>query len=298
MTRSSLEGKSVIIIGVGVKPVNFVFRDITTDKQSHTPVFVDGVEYKANIGAAIAYELCQIGAEVQMIGLSEEKLILVQNWIKKDYPEADAKYAVVDINNEQEIDQFIADLPKDKIIYWVQSLGLGGGTVKVKDDNPYLRIEDIPHELIDAELTVLSNTIIFLQKLLPVFKQQKETRIVIISSMSAVRSLPGGSIHNAAKGAISRFANAATIELGKDKIYITDIRPGGIDTGLYDSPIVQKSIEPMASAYGYDWSKENGGIRLAPPSAVGKIVATVLASEAHITSVNLVSRGQFPHEAS
>jgi NAD(P)-dependent dehydrogenase (short-subunit alcohol dehydrogenase family) len=298
MESLPLQGKLVILTGVGLKPVNHIFRDITTGEPSHTLVSVEGADYKANIGAAIAFELCKLGAAVHMLARTENNLRIVQKWVNNNFPEADIAYTPTDIKDTGQVDAFISSLPTDKIIYWVQSVGLGGGTVSVKDDNPYLPISDISPELVEAEVTVLKDTVIFLQKLLPIFKKQKETRIVIVSSMSAIRSVPGGAIHNAAKGAISRFANAAMIELGKDKIFITDVRPGGIDTGMYDSKVVQESIQPMAVAYGYDWSEENGGLRLAPPSSVGKVVANILSSEAHITSVNMVSRGQWPHEGS
>lgn len=290
--------KLVILTGVGLKPINYVFYDITTGRASHTEVSVDGIKYKANIGAATAYELCKAGFAVHMIARTAKNLEIVSMWIKNDIPEAQIFYSPLDIKDEKQVSDFISVLPKNKTIYWVQSVGLGGGTVKVKDDNPYLNIENISSELVEAEMTVLKDTVAFLQKLLPVFKKQKETRVCIVSSMSAVRSVPGGAIHNAAKGAISRFTNAAMIELGKDKIFITDIRPGGVDTGLYDSRPVQESIVPMAISYGYDWSEKAGGMRLVPPSAVGKIIVDVLLSEAHITSVNLVSRGQWPHEGS
>jgi len=88
--------------------------------------------------------------------------------------------------------------------------------------------------------------------------------------MSAIRSIISGSMHMAAKGAISRFTNAAMIELDKENIFITDVRPGGVDTGMYDSPAVQNTITEISRRYGYDWSKENGGARLMPPSSVGK----------------------------
>ena len=116
--------------------------------------------------------------------------------------------------------------------------------------------------------------------------------------MSAIRSVAYGSIHNAAKGSISRFTNAAMIELNKDKIYVTDVRPGAIDTGMYDSKVVQEAVQKIASSMNYDWSDQNGGLRLAPPSSVGKLIAGILSSEAHITSINMVAKGQFPHEGS
>ena len=86
------------------------------------------------------------------------------------------------------------------------------------------------------------------------------------------------------------------IELDPENIFITDIRPGGADTGLYDSKVVSDTIIKMSKTYGYDWSK--GGPRLIPPSSVGKAVVLALTSEGHITSVNMVGRGQWPHEGS
>ncbi len=88
------------------------------------------------------------------------------------------------------------------------------------------------------------------------------------------------------------------LELDKEGIYITDVRPGGVDTGMYDAQVVQNSVTRIAERFDYDWSEANGGIRLAPPSSVGKMIAEVLSSEAHITSLNLVARGQWPHEGS
>lgn len=287
--------KIVLVTGVGVKPVNHIFKDIRTGEPSHTGIRHGGTEYKANIGAATAFELCKEGNSVIMLARSEDKLKIVKGWIKSNLPESSIEYACVDLSDKKSVRNFISALPCNKDIAWVQCVGLGGGTVQVKDDNPYLSIERLSPELIEAEMTVLRDTVYFLQELLPRFKKQKETRVCIVSSMSAIRSVPNGSIHNAAKGAISRFTNAATIELNSKNIFITDVRPGGVDTGLYDSKIIQRSIIPMAQSYGTNWNKN---IRLAPPSSVGKIIAGIIESEAHITSVNLVARGQFPHEGS
>lgn len=190
----------------------------------------------------------------------------------------------------------IDSIPSDMPLHWVQSAGLGAGTVQLKDDNPYLLIDDLNEELIEAELSVLTNTIRLLKLLLPRFRKQKETRVCIVSSMSAIRSVVSGSMHMAAKGAISRFANAANIELDKERIFITDIRPGIVDTGMYDSKVVRDIVAIMGKNYGYDYSKS--GIFCAPPSAVGKAILTALVSDAHILGINMVARGQWPHEGS
>lgn len=185
---------------------------------------------------------------------------------------------------------------RDSNFPYFSSVGLGAGTVQVKDDNPYLLIDDLSEDLIEAELSVLKNTVSLLRLLLPRFRKQKESRVCVVSSMSAIRSVISGSMHMAAKGAISRFSNAAMIELDPDKIFITDVRPGIVDTGMYDSKEVQKVVTMMGKNYGYDYSKTN--IYCAPPSAVGRAIVNALTSDAHITSINMVARGQWPHEGS
>lgn len=292
---NNLKGKRIFITGVGIKPVEHVFYDITTGDPSHTAVIVDGQEYKANIGTAIALECAKAGAVVHLVARTEEKLKIVKQWIEEHVEKAQVEYSAVDLNDTEALKQVINNLSDDLPLYWVQSVGLGAGTVKLKDDNPYLSIDDLSEELIEAELTVLKNTISLFKLLLPRFRKQKETRVCIISSMSAVRSYTHGSMHVSAKGAISRFANSMTIELAPEKIYVTDVRPGGVDTGMYDSQIVRDTVAKIAKTYGTDWDET---ARLASPSSVGKAVVTALASEGHITSINMVARGQWPHEGS
>jgi NAD(P)-dependent dehydrogenase (short-subunit alcohol dehydrogenase family) len=289
---NDLKNKRVLVTGVGIKLVSRVFHDVTSGKPSHTPI-VDGVtEYKANIGTAIALECAKAGAVVHMVTHASEKLEIVKRWIESTVPNARIEHTAIDLSNPEELGCLAGAIPDDMPLYWAQSLGLGAGSVRVKDDNPYIPIEEIPTELIDAEFSVTKSTIELLQALLPRFRKQEETRICIISSMSAVRSVVPASIHHAAKGALDRLANAAMIELEPEGIYVTTIRPGAIDTGLYDTRPVQESIQKICQGYG------RTDTRYAPPTTVGQAVALAFASEAHITSLNLVARGQFPHEGS
>jgi short-subunit dehydrogenase len=293
-----LSGKRILVTGVGIRPADFVFKDITTGEPSHTPVMVDGIEHKANIGAATAMECAKAGAVVHLVARNQNKLKAIKKWIENEAEEAIVEYSALDLNDKNALHNMLDVIPSDLPLYWVQSVGLGAGTVQVKNENPYLLIDDLSTDLIEAELSVLENTVTMLQLLLPRFRNQEETRVCVITSMSAVRSVACGSMHMAAKGAISRFTNAAMIELDPQRIYITDVRPGGTDTGLYDDQAVRNTVEKMAASYGTDWSSCAGGPRLAPPSAVGQAISAILASKAHITSINIVARGQWPHEGS
>ena len=291
-----LKDKRILITGVGIKPVGFVFKDISTGQPSHTPISVEGKEYKANIGAATALECAKAGAIVHLVARTEANLQIVKKWIEENISNAKVEYSAIDLNDIAALKKLVQSIPNDLPLYWIQSVGLGAGTVKLKDDNPYLLIDDLSDELIEAELSVLKNTVSLLRLLLPRFRKQKETRVCIVSSMSAIRSVISGSMHMAVKGAVSRFANAATIELDKDTIFVTDVRPGIVDTGMYDSEVVQETVGMMGKNYGYDYSKTN--IFCAPPSSVGKTIVSALTSEAHILSINMVARGQWPHEQS
>lgn len=294
-----LQGIRVIITGCGYTQLGDMFYDFD-GKPSHDslPIAVSG-EIKLNIGAATACVLASNGAVVHMISQTAGKLSCLKESMIENLGIADSKieFTDVDLLNEKDVDSLVQNLPKDLPIYWVQSIGLGAGSYHLKDGNPYLNLENIPLELLETECTtVLKGTHILFQRLLPIFARQKETRIAIISSMSAVRGYSLGATHCASKGAISRYTNAAMLDLWKDRIYITDIRPGAIDTGMYDDPAVQQAILTIDKEYGSGWN--NHGIRLAPPVSVGYAIANILSSPAHITSVNLVAQGQFPNEGS
>lgn len=195
-----LQGKRIIITGCGIKPVEHKFKDIVTGEDSHDSIVVDKKEMKLNIGAGTAFVLAANGATIHMVSRTEEKLKILKEQIVKtlDVPEENVEYSPVDLFDEKAIDNFVKKLPKDKPIYWVQSIGLGAGAYKVKDDNPYLHIEDIPPELLEKESTiVLKGTHILMQKLLPVLREQNkkfktDSRIAIISSMSAIRGYTHG----------------------------------------------------------------------------------------------------------
>ncbi len=294
--KQTLKRKRIIITGCGYNTLQRVFYDITTGAPSHDSIFTGGIEHKLNIGAATAQVLAEHGALVHMISTSAEKLRILKSHIKDNHTGSKVSYSVVDLLDPQNVKQFVHDLPKDKPLYWVQSVGLGAGSYKLKDNNPYLALEDIPLELLEKEATVtLRATHLLMQEFLPIFKKQKETRIAIVSSMSAIRGYSLGGTHCAAKAAIDRYANAAMLALYKHNIFVTTIRPGCTDTGIYDNYSSLKAVVQISDEYHGTYRKQFAS---APPHTVGETIACVLTTRAHIPSINLVAQGQWPHEGS
>ncbi|MFA5993285.1 MAG: SDR family oxidoreductase [Candidatus Pacearchaeota archaeon] len=291
-----LKGKRIIITGCGYKPLKQTFYDITTKEPSHDFINVNGQEMKLNIGSAVAGVLASNGATVHMVSTSEDKLINIKTELSKNFNKDLIEYSVVNLLDEKDVNEFVKKLPRDKPLYWVQSVGLGAGSYKLKDDNPYLPLEEIDLGLIEAETTtVIKASHIMMKALLPIFKKQKETRVAIISSMSAIRGYSYGGTHTTAKGAIDRYANSAMLALYKDNIFITTIRPGGVDTGMYDNKKVQKAIKVASDEYGGIWRRQ---ITLSPPTSIGEAIAYVFTTPSHIPSLNIVAKGQFPNEGS
>ncbi|HLC46405.1 MAG TPA: SDR family oxidoreductase [Candidatus Nanoarchaeia archaeon] len=298
LTRTTeLTGKRIIVTGCGYRPVQHIFYDIVTEEPSHDPLIVDGQEMKLNIGAAAAGVLALQGATVHMVSTSEDKLKNIKQGLITSIDDTLIEYSALNLLDEAEVKTFVKNLHCDKPLYWVQSVGLGAGSYKLKDDNPYLPIEEIPLELIEKESqSVLRPTHLMMQQLLPRFRKQKETRIAIITSMSAIRGYSYGATHCAAKGAIDRYANAAMLGLYNNNIFLTTVRPGAMDTGLYDNPAVQEALKVITDEYRCDY--RNNGIRLAPPTSVGEAIKCAFTMPAHIPSLNLVAKGQLPHEGS
>lgn len=292
-----LAGKRIIVTGCGYKPLCHIFYDATSGEPSHDSIHVKGQEMKLNIGSAIAGVLAKNNAKAHMISTSQDKLLNLKQGLDKIIgTEKLIEYSALDLLDEDQVRNFVQNLPGNKPVYWVHSIGLGAGSYHLKDDNPYLPLEQIPLDLIEQESRiVLRATHLMMRELLPRFKKQKETKIAIVTSMSAIRGYSYGGTHCAAKGAIDRYTNAAMLGLYKDNIYVTTIRPGAVDTGMYDNPIVQEAVKAAAAEYQCDWRK---GIRLAPPTSVGEAVNFIFTTPAHIPSLNLVAKGQFPHEGS
>ncbi|MDP1695010.1 MAG: SDR family oxidoreductase [Candidatus Woesearchaeota archaeon] len=291
-----LEGKRILVTGCGYRPAAHIFQDIVSGEPSHDSIIVDEKEMKLNIGSAIACVLAKNGATVHMISTSPEKLKNLKQSIDTIVGKATTEFTALNLLEEEEVRTFVKGLPNDKPLYWVQSVGLGAGSYKLKDDNPYLPLEEIPLELLEQESQiVLRATHLMMRELLPRFRKQKESRIAIVSSMSAIRGYSYGGTHCAAKGAIDRYANAAMLALYKHNIFVTTIRPGGIDTGMYDNPIVQEAIMVVSDEYKGQYRQHQ---TYAPPTSVGEAITYVFTASAHIPSLNLVAKGQMPNEGS
>lgn len=83
------------------------------------------------------------------------------------------------------------------------------------------------------DVNVLSNHAI-LEVLLPRFKAQKSGKIVFISSLASLFSMPSSKAYSSSKRALNAYAEAIRYKYKKDNIKVINILPGFIKSELTD----------------------------------------------------------------
>lgn len=274
-----MKSPTIIITGCGFKPIGHIYT--FNGKPTHSPISIDGRECKMNIGTAIAYYLSKKKIEVIMVSKTLENIEKIkQGLIKLGCKENFISYIASDIMTDEGIDNLIKNLPKDKNFYLVQSIGMGAGSYKVPNDNIYLPFEQISPELITNELSLTSAMHRLMLKFIKIFRKQiesgEESKIAVITSMSGERGYHFGTTHVAAKHALVGYVKGIRNELEGEGIGIYDIRPGGIDTGMYDNSYTKKAVEEIAKKDKMWGGKEP---HYASPLEVAKKVYTALFSK-------------------
>lgn len=247
--KEEMNKPTVLITGCGCKPIGHVFE--YEGKPTYNGITIDGKECKMNIGTAVAYYLSQKGIKVIMVSNMVENLEKIKRGlIQLGCDEKLISYIAVDLLSDEGVENLIKELPENETIYWVQSLGMGGGTYKIPNDNIYLPFEEIEPRLIETEMNIVSATHRIMLKIVPIFRKQikngQKAKISIITSMSGERGYHFGATHVAAKHALVGYIEGIRRELNDEGIEVYDIRPGGIDTGMYDNPHTMNAVEEIS----------------------------------------------------
>lgn len=296
-SSKALAGKLVLITGVGLKPVRHRFYEQKAGSCSHLPIHNGGIEMKANIGAAVAIACVTSGAEVVMCARSQDTLAFFARWIQRNVSEVGSPDFYAGDLTTKEGQTGLEDHLRsryDRQLYWVNSLGLGGGTISVPGENPYLPWQDTDDELLHNELRVVEATHTLTKRLWPFLTRQGGTRIVYVSSMSALRAYHLGAAHCPGKAALHAQANVMQLAAYDQGVYVTEVLPGAVDTGLYDPTEVQEAVMQIYRSYGFKGSE----IRLGNPKGVATMIVGALTAQMHVTQINLVAFGQPPHRGS
>ena len=218
----------------------------------------------SGLGLGMAKKFSEAGAKVTICGRRPEKV----------------KKAQDDLGSN--VLSIVADVTKDsdriKIINSALEHGKKIDALVNNAGNMYRgAIEDLNQ---DKLLDIFNTNVISGMMLLGIAKKylvKTKGSNIFIGSVHNRRSFPGASPYAATKGALETLTKVLAAELGKDKIRVNCVVPGGVFTeinqraGLFDDDTAKKRLEDMASIHALG--------RIGTPKEIAEAVEYLICSE-------------------
>ena len=230
----------------------------------------------SGIGKAAAIGLVHSGYQVFGLARKYEQLVNLSSELSFPKDTSVRRYIpiVCDITKQENFDDIldnIINLAREKTIF---------GLV---NNAGYLEpgaIEDIEIDSLRAQFeTNFFGLVGFTKKVLPVMMHKNEGRIVNISSISGLVSLPLLGAYSASKYALEAVSDALRMELWKTGIKVININPAIIETNLLSvskakvDTLIKKSR--LSKAYDKYMSKMPPGL---PPSIVADVIVEAIST--------------------
>ena len=244
----------------------------------------------SGIGSAASIKLVELGYQVFGLARSYDKLVSLFSSASDRLPK---------INTKRDENLFVpieCDITKpetfDNILNTIVSEATGNNVFGLVNNAGYVEpgaIEDLDMNNLRSQFeTNFFGLVGFTKKVLPLMMQQKndvataEGRIVNISSISGLISLPLIGAYSATKHALEAVSDALRMELWDTGIKVITINPGVIDTNIYE-PLLTKTQDLInknkqsrfIGAYNkYFVNKKHTGLE---PDAVADIICNAIS---------------------
>lgn len=146
-------------------------------------------------------------------------------------------------------------------------------------------IADTTEEDFDKLIKVnLKGFFLCLKRVIPIMSSQRNGRILVISSINAIRPLPSQGIYSAIKGALEVMVKCLSVDLGPYGITVNSIAPGAIDTDMNRPFWTDESIKRLNEIIPLK--------RIGTPEDVAKIAKFLLSDDAsYITGATIIVDG-------
>ena len=164
------------------------------------------------------------------IGLATAEMLrdkgyTVYNLSRHHAAEEKSRFIFADVSDSETIRTAVEQVIEEsgRIDLLVASAGMGvSGAVEFIEENEMKRQFEVN----------LFGTINTVKAVLPQMRKQKSGRIICISSVAAVYSIPFQAYYSASKSAINAFVDALSNEVKPFGIDVTSVMPGDISTGF------------------------------------------------------------------
>jgi 3-oxoacyl-[acyl-carrier protein] reductase len=234
------------------------------------------------IGAGIALELAKCGANVTVMARNEEKLKAFVASLPVINDEQKHQYLVVDFSDFENYKQIITEYFKNKSVDILvnNTNGPAPGLAMEKDVEDYQEAFDLLFKTV-CETTMLA---------LPYMINQKNGRIINVSSLSVKEPINNLVLSNSIRSAVIAWSKTLSIEVAKHNVTINNILTGYFDTERIKGMIDHEAQKSNRSIEEIKKGREDKipMKRLGKPEEYGHLVA-FLASEyaAYITGTSI-----------
>ena len=192
----------------------------------------------SGVGAAIARQFAQAGAQVVVVGRRAEQLQATRDAITNGAP---VRPAIADVADRVQVTALVEQIVSEfgRLDMLINNAGV---------NIPERRLEQLSAENWDYLMTVnATGAFNMIQAVLPHMRAQRDGLIINISSISGLRaSSLAGAAYSASKHALNALSKVVGQEEEQHGIRSTIISPGDINTPLLDKRPVPVSAEQRA----------------------------------------------------
>ena len=192
----------------------------------------------SGVGAAIARQFAQAGAQVVVVGRRAEQLQATRDAITNGAP---VRPAIADVADRVQVTALVEQIVSEfgRLDMLINNAGV---------NTPERRLEQLSAENWDYLMTVnATGAFNMIQAVLPHMRAQRDGLIINISSISGLRaSSLAGAAYSASKHALNALSKVVGQEEEQHGIRSTIISPGDINTPLLDKRPVPVSAEQRA----------------------------------------------------
>nr|WP_315030153.1 SDR family oxidoreductase [uncultured Chryseobacterium sp.] len=234
------------------------------------------------IGAGIAIELAKCGANVTVMARNEMKLQNFMASLPVIHPDQKHEYLVADFSDYESYKKIItAYFNHHSLDILVNNTnGPEPGEAMEKNVDDYQKAFDLLFKTV-CETTLLA---------LPYMIQQKNGRIINVSSLSVKEPIKSLALSNSIRSAVIAWAKTLSIEVAQHNITVNNILTGYFDTERIKNLISHEAQQAHTSTEEIKKARENKipMKRLGSPEEYGHLVA-FLASEyaAYLTGASI-----------
>jgi len=176
----------------------------------------------SGIGAELARQYASLENELVLLARREQKLQMLHDNLKERCKSVEI--IVADVTDFKVLQEKIEAMGIVDMVILNAGVSLGHNSDKIPTIDAFKNLYDV---------NVVSNHAI-LEVLLPKFKANKSGKIVFISSLASLFSMPSSKVYSSSKRALNAYAEGVRYKYKKDGIKVLTILPGFIKSELTD----------------------------------------------------------------